>query len=156
MWRFAAALRPQLWHGLMVPLKLKAATPVPGLQHTGTTIGPAVTLECMLGTQRCSPRQRRACAGRAAPYTPRPHAWRSRADLPAAQVVVEGDPGDFFYIILDGEAVVYQNTLQGPRKVNHLFRSDFFGERALLEDAPRWVEGCWRLGGEAACVCVCM
>jgi hypothetical protein len=34
-----------------------------------------------------------------------------------AQVVVEGDPGDFFYIILDGEAVVYQNTLQvRPRR----------------------------------------
>lgn len=28
-------------------------------------------------------------------------------------------------------------ALQGPRKVNHLFKADFFGERALLEDAPR-------------------
>jgi hypothetical protein len=32
---------------------------------------------------------------------------------------------------------VYQNSMQGPHKVNHLFKADFFGERALLEDAPR-------------------
>lgn len=51
--------------------------------------------------------------------------------------MVEGDTGDYFYIILDGEAVVYQNTMQGPAKVNHLFKADFFGERALLEDTPR-------------------
>ncbi|KAI8465523.1 MAG: cyclic nucleotide dependent protein kinase [Monoraphidium minutum] len=64
-------------------------------------------------------------------------AFEQRAYTPGTEVVIEGDPGDFFYIILDGEAVVYQNTLQGPRKVNHLFKADFFGERALLEDAPR-------------------
>jgi cGMP-dependent protein kinase 2 len=34
---------------------------------------------------------------------------------------------------------VYQNTPQGQRKVNHLFKADFFGERALLSDEPRWV-----------------
>lgn len=55
------------------------------------------------------------------------------------KVVVEGDPGDYFYIILEGEAVVYQSGPAGPSKVNHLFRSDFFGERALLENAPRCV-----------------
>lgn len=64
-------------------------------------------------------------------------AFEQRTYTPGTEVVVEGDPGDFFYIILDGEAVVYQNTVQGPRKVNHLFKADFFGERALLEDAPR-------------------
>lgn len=64
-------------------------------------------------------------------------AFEQRTYTPGTEVVVEGDPGDFFYIILEGEAVVYQNTLQGPRKVNHLFKADFFGERALLEDAPR-------------------
>ncbi|GBF87745.1 cyclic nucleotide dependent kinase [Raphidocelis subcapitata] len=64
-------------------------------------------------------------------------AFEQRNYSPGAEVVVEGDPGDFFYIILDGEAVVYQNTPSGPHKVNHLFKADFFGERALLEDAPR-------------------
>jgi Cyclic nucleotide-binding domain len=32
---------------------------------------------------------------------------------------------------------VYQSTPQGDRKVNHLFRADFFGEKALLNDEPR-------------------
>jgi cGMP-dependent protein kinase 2 len=53
-------------------------------------------------------------------------------------VVVEGDPGDYFYIIKEGEAVVFQSGPGGQqRKVNHLFRSDFFGERALLVQEPR-------------------
>lgn len=50
----------------------------------------------------------------------------------------EGEQGDYFYIIKDGEAVVTQT---GPdhrqHKVNHLFRADFFGERALLVQEPR-------------------
>lgn len=53
-------------------------------------------------------------------------------------IIRQGEPGDLFYIIKDGEAVVYQNTPQGLRKVNHLFRADFFGERALLCDEPRY------------------
>lgn len=58
--------------------------------------------------------------------------------FPAGTTVIkQGEPGDLFYIIKEGEAVVYQNTPQGTRKVNHLFRADFFGERALLCDEPR-------------------
>ncbi|GFR45931.1 hypothetical protein Agub_g7393 [Astrephomene gubernaculifera] len=53
------------------------------------------------------------------------------------KVIVEGDKGDLFYIVKDGEAIVYQNTPGGQRKVNHLFKADFFGERALLTDEPR-------------------
>jgi hypothetical protein len=54
------------------------------------------------------------------------------------QVVVEGEAGDFFYIIKEGEAVVTQAAPGGRRvKVNHLFRADFFGERALLVQEPR-------------------
>ena len=45
--------------------------------------------------------------------------------------------GDKFYVIKQGEAIVYQETAQGVRKVNHLFKADFFGERALLTDEPR-------------------
>lgn len=56
---------------------------------------------------------------------------------PGMTVIRQGDPGDFFYIIKEGEAVVYQDTQQGKRKVNHLFKADFFGERALLCDEPR-------------------
>ncbi|KAK9842021.1 hypothetical protein WJX81_004559 [Elliptochloris bilobata] len=56
---------------------------------------------------------------------------------PGVRVINQGDPGDGFYIILEGEAVVYQNTPTGTHKVNHLFKADFFGERALLTDEPR-------------------
>ncbi|GAX76576.1 hypothetical protein CEUSTIGMA_g4022.t1 [Chlamydomonas eustigma] len=51
------------------------------------------------------------------------------------KVITEGDNGDLFYIIKEGEALVFQG--QGQRKVNHLFKADFFGERALLNDEPR-------------------
>ncbi|CAD7705322.1 unnamed protein product [Ostreobium quekettii] len=54
-----------------------------------------------------------------------------------ATVIKQGAPGDFFYIIKEGEAVVYQNSQKGLSKVNHLFKADFFGERALLCDEPR-------------------
>uniref|UniRef100_A0A7S3R8L1 cGMP-dependent protein kinase n=1 Tax=Dunaliella tertiolecta TaxID=3047 RepID=A0A7S3R8L1_DUNTE len=53
------------------------------------------------------------------------------------KVIVEGEGGDLFYIIKDGEAIVYVDTPQGQRKVNHLFKADFFGERALLSAEPR-------------------
>jgi CRP-like cAMP-binding protein len=50
---------------------------------------------------------------------------------------VQGDPGDLFYIIKEGEAVVYQDTPRGVRLVNRLFKSDFFGEQALMRREPR-------------------
>jgi cGMP-dependent protein kinase 2 len=54
------------------------------------------------------------------------------------QVVREGETGDYFYIIKEGEAVVFQTGPGGRQhKVNHLFRADFFGERALLVSEPR-------------------
>eukprot|EP00798_Chlamydomonas_sp_ICE-L_P014176 gene14176-20143_t len=56
---------------------------------------------------------------------------------PGAKVIREGEAGDLFYIIKEGEAIVFQDTSKGQRKVNHLFKADFFGERALLCDEPR-------------------
>ncbi|WIA37000.1 hypothetical protein OEZ86_008237 [Tetradesmus obliquus] len=50
-----------------------------------------------------------------------------------ATIIREGDPGDKFYIIKSGEAVV----TQAGKEVNRLFKSDFFGERALLVNEPR-------------------
>lgn len=53
---------------------------------------------------------------------------------------LQGDPGDLFYIIKEGEAVVYQDSGSGSSKrVNQLFKADFFGEGALLSDEPRWM-----------------
>ena len=50
---------------------------------------------------------------------------------------MQGDIGDQFYIIKEGEAVVTQNTEEGSKRINMLFKADFFGERALLTDEPR-------------------
>jgi cGMP-dependent protein kinase 2 len=56
---------------------------------------------------------------------------------PGTPVIKQGEAGDLFYIIKAGEAVVYQDADGGPKKVNHLFKADYFGEQALLTSAPR-------------------
>lgn len=52
-------------------------------------------------------------------------------------VLLQGEAGDYFYIIKAGEAEVFQTVDGGPKKVNHLFKADYFGEQALLTSAPR-------------------
>lgn len=51
--------------------------------------------------------------------------------------LLQGEVGDYFYIIKAGEAVVFQESEEGSKKVNHLFKADYFGEQALLTSAPR-------------------
>ena len=53
-------------------------------------------------------------------------------------VVPQGDIGDQFYIIKEGEAVVTQKAPEGDKRINMLFKADFFGERALLTEEPRF------------------
>jgi cAMP-dependent protein kinase regulator len=50
-------------------------------------------------------------------------------------IIRQGDPGDNFYLIESGEAEVVKNGLQ--EAVNKLGKGDYFGELALLNDAPR-------------------
>lgn len=51
--------------------------------------------------------------------------------------------GDRFFIIKDGEAQV----IAGDKEVNRLFKADFFGEQALLQDEPRCACARLRAGG---------
>lgn len=54
-------------------------------------------------------------------------------------VVTQGDSGDVFYIILEGEAIVTQKKTaeDKPVEVGRLKPSNYFGEVALLTNRPR-------------------
>ena len=54
-------------------------------------------------------------------------------------VVTQGEPGNDFFIIVEGTAVVtqYRNEGEEPVEVGRLGPSDYFGEIALLLDRPR-------------------
>ncbi|VDM83875.1 unnamed protein product, partial [Strongylus vulgaris] len=58
---------------------------------------------------------------------------------PGTHVVEQGQPGDEFFIILEGEANVLQKRSDDAPfdVVGHLSSSDHFGEVALLLDCPR-------------------
>jgi len=54
------------------------------------------------------------------------------------RVIVEGDPGDRFYIIVRGKVdVVTEKPGEGEHRLAVLFDGDYFGEVALLKDVPR-------------------
>lgn len=54
------------------------------------------------------------------------------------KIVVQGEQGDDFFIIIEGNAVVYQQREnEEPVEVGRLSQSDYFGEIALLLDRPR-------------------
>jgi len=53
-------------------------------------------------------------------------------DLAALDVLL-GEPGDALFVILDGEAVVYQ----GGTEVSRSTTGGYFGEMAILDGAPR-------------------
>ena len=54
-------------------------------------------------------------------------------------VVTQGEPGNDFFIIVEGTAVVTQFSNEGEAsmEVGRLGSSDYFGEIALLLDRPR-------------------
>jgi CRP-like cAMP-binding protein len=50
-----------------------------------------------------------------------------------AHIATEDEPGDTFYVIVEGEAKV----IRGGRTVARLLPGDFFGEVSLLDGGPR-------------------
>ena len=55
-------------------------------------------------------------------------------DAPDGEMLIrEGEPGDFFFVLVKGSAEVRK----GERRVGRLGAGDFAGEIALLTDAPR-------------------
>src|SRR5690242_16307430 len=58
---------------------------------------------------------------------------RTRRFAPGSTMVRAGDPGRSFYVVLDGKAKV--NRAGGRSR--RLGAGDYFGEMALLDDAPR-------------------
>lgn len=59
-----------------------------------------------------------------------------RGDVPAGKpIVVEGEEGDHFYVVLRGLLAVSNQGGLGPRRV--LRPGDYFGEVALTMDVPR-------------------
>lgn len=54
---------------------------------------------------------------------------------PGDIIIKEGDPGSSFYLLESGEADAYKGDTDN--KVLHYTKGDFFGELALLNDAPR-------------------
>ncbi|OHT03728.1 cAMP-dependent protein kinase regulatory subunit [Tritrichomonas foetus] len=54
------------------------------------------------------------------------------------EVVKQGDKGDEFFIILQGECVVKKKEGDGePKEVGRIRSGEYFGELALLNEAPR-------------------
>ena len=54
--------------------------------------------------------------------------------MEGASVVREGEPGDTFYVIVEGEAKVRDAT---GRTLSRLIPGDFFGEISLMDGGPR-------------------
>ena len=51
------------------------------------------------------------------------------------KIIRQGDIGKSFFLLEDGEADAYKDG--GSQSVKHYKKGDFFGELALLNDAPR-------------------
>ncbi|KIV81856.1 hypothetical protein PV11_04007 [Exophiala sideris] len=49
------------------------------------------------------------------------------------KIIIEGEPGDAFYLLEAGQATAYKDE----KPVREYHRGDFFGELALLDDKPR-------------------
>lgn len=56
---------------------------------------------------------------------------------PGEIIIQEGEPGDIFYVIRSGQAVVIKGELEQPTVIGFRTIGDAIGEMALLENRPR-------------------
>jgi diguanylate cyclase (GGDEF)-like protein len=56
---------------------------------------------------------------------------------PGEIIMREGEPGDVFYVIRSGLAVIIKGDLESPTVIGFRSTGDAIGEMALLEDRPR-------------------
>ncbi|MCJ1300227.1 hypothetical protein MMC08_003022 [Hypocenomyce scalaris] len=56
---------------------------------------------------------------------------------PGSTIIREGDPGEAFFILESGEAEVYKRDSGDGKALKKYKKGDYFGELALLNDAPR-------------------
>lgn len=52
-------------------------------------------------------------------------------------IIREGDMGDKFYMIIDGEASAFKKISEESKQVYSYKKGDYFGERALLTNEAR-------------------
>ncbi|MDX9991951.1 MAG: GGDEF domain-containing protein [Anaerolineales bacterium] len=60
-----------------------------------------------------------------------------RSCQPGEIIVHEGEPGDFFYVIRSGQAVILKGEIESPTVIGFRTSGDAIGEMALLENRPR-------------------
>lgn len=53
------------------------------------------------------------------------------------EIIAEGDPGDYCYVIAEGAASVFKCGADGEAQVADLAEGDLFGENALVSQEPR-------------------
>ena len=93
-------------------------------------------LTCLWSIWTSSPRFRSSASSRR-PSSRRPQKLFKEVSFAKDDVVIRiGEPGDIFYVVLDGELEVWDAS-QPPRQTGTLRRGDYFGEMALLQGGKR-------------------
>lgn len=75
-----------------------------------------------------------------------------RVCLPNEIIIRQGDPGNYFYIIVNGVFEVFTSQLDQEIKLAVLSDQDYFGDLALLHNQPRSASVICNSGGLLLCI----